>query len=93
MTAQSQQDSQYITNIRQAASQVLNAADAGLGADKEWASCFTGETRLAEASFAGENAGLTKDDVLHALATLAELNVWLDTGSRRAYFQALRIIG
>ena len=92
MTAQLQQDSQYVTNIRAAASQVLAAADAGLGYDKEWAACFTGETRLVEESFAGENAGLTKDDILHALATLAELNTWLDTGSRRAYFQALRII-
>ena len=92
MESQIQQDLGFIKDIRKESTSLLNVADKVLGLQKEWNSCFGGETKLGTASFKGEHDGLAKTDIEKGVTALIDLNTWLDEPGkdRRLNLQAIR---
>jgi hypothetical protein len=91
LTAQQIQDIHYINNARNAATQIIDAANAALVARSEWLPTFASGARLGTDTFLEENLGLDKTTVSNALDIMTDLNAWLDAENtgRRAYLMAI----
>lgn len=94
MSAESEQNSTYITGVRMNATALLNADDKGQMLVEEWNSFFGGAGQLGTEYFDGSNAGLDKTDIENAKAVFEAFHTWLDEGgyNRRAYLQLIRIL-
>jgi hypothetical protein len=91
MTVQTAQDTSYINNVRNAATAVIQAANASAINEAEWNTTFGGSTRLLDAGFTDNNAGLVKADIQRAKDVLTQLNAWLDEAgqNRRGYLMVV----
>jgi hypothetical protein len=94
MSGLTNQDSQYIQQIRQLASILLLVDDKSQATSEMWNSCFGGATRLQVGSFVGDNEGFVKADIEGAQNILTALHAWLDEGgyNRRVNLEKIRFI-
>ena len=82
MSVLTQQDQDYIKNVRDASSNIIQQANMGQILNTSWNNCFGGGARLGEPSFTGDE-GLVKADIEAAKDVLAQLEAWLVADSRR----------
>jgi hypothetical protein len=84
------QDQQFIKDVRDFSSVLLQVADKGLALQEEWNSNFGGAGRLQSGSFLGNDSGLNKTDISNGLSVIYGLNAWLDTNTQRVEVEKLR---
>jgi hypothetical protein len=91
LTAQQIQDIHFINNIRNAATQIIDAANTALVARSEWLPTFAAGNRLGVDTFLDENLGLDKTKISNGLDIMSDFNTWLDAENtgRRAYLMAI----
>ena len=77
MTVLIQQDQDYIQDIRENSSKLIQVANSGIILNTSWNNCFGGETRLVAESFG--DTGLVKADIEAAMNALATLTSQLST--------------
>ena len=86
MSINIQQDQQFIQNVRDAASLLIQLSNQGAILNTAWNNNFGGEARLGADSFVGIDP-LAKADIQNALNVIAGISVWLTTNSTMPFLE------